>query len=135
MITLTDVVRRVREIADAAPGSVYKPPRGGPVYLEMHNGRLCGSCGVGRALVDLGVDPELIRSVDHLRHGYRASYLLAQLADAGAVEKWCTSKPENIEIRLAEPRLLWLGVFQQQQDSGSPLGYAVLLADTEEPLT
>jgi hypothetical protein len=89
-ISAGDVAVRMIEIAAENPRFAYDPP-GEFLYIEFgQDNKKVGSCLVGRALVDLGVDP------DDIVEGWSASATLGRLgirvtfADNPNTMRWIT---------------------------------------------
>lgn len=104
--TVKDVENEVRELAYERRYYIYDDfnESGGCQYIN--NGQ--GSCIVGKALVNLDIDPEEIIRLE----GNPASTVVSELVDSG----WQAS-------------LDWLDNVQIEQDNGTPWGEAVLIAD------
>lgn len=113
-ITEQDIINEVLRLAAENPDFVYQAPdyhpeetRGTCVYI--HDGN--GSCIVGQALVNKGIDPEEIERFE----GLPADLMLSNL---GIKEE-------------ADQGQTWLDQVQSYQDTGTPWGEAVEEADAE----
>lgn len=58
MIKVSEVAKEVRRLADTFPSFQYVPPGPSCKYLEEKDGEKVGSCIVGQALVNLGLDKD-----------------------------------------------------------------------------
>ncbi|MFF0498493.1 hypothetical protein ACFYU5_18960 [Nocardia aobensis] len=121
-IPLTEIIAEIRRIAAESPDYVYKPvvkPNslgiGTCEYVERSaDGELVGSCIVGRALVNLGVPPEVLTFTDDFTP--TAFGLLADL---------------DFDVRGAE--IKWIQRVQSGQDQKMSWGDAVARADVLHP--
>ena len=106
-LTAKDIENEVRKIAAADPYYIYDDFDEDEGYCRyINNGE--GSCIVGKALVNLDIDPETIIRLE----GNPASEVVAELLGPGE-----------------QASLEWLDTVQCEQDNGTPWGEAVLIAD------
>jgi hypothetical protein len=117
-IPMTDLVAEIRRIAAESPNYVYqqvqRDGRSACEYVEYAGDQLIGSCIVGRALVNLGVDPaSLTFSNDFTPTAW------GLLRDAGH-----NSLAGEID---------WIQSVQAGQDQGWAWGEAVQHADVRHP--
>lgn len=105
-ITAKDIENEVREIAAAHPDYIYDDFDEEQRCRYINNGK--GSCIVGKALVNLGINPEEIIRLE----GSPANLAVSELVDPGE-----------------EASLYWLDYVQSEQDNEIPWGEAVLIAD------
>lgn len=111
-ISLVDVVAEIRRLAAESPDYKYK--RQGCVYVEEDDtGNLVGSCIVGKALVNLGVEPQTL----HYDMPSRIPGALNLLR-----------RPVNDRERY------WIDEVQYHQDLGYAWSESVASADEEYPL-
>ena len=105
-ITAKDVENEVRELAYEHRYYIYDDFNEHGICRYINQGE--GSCIVGRALVNLDIDPEEITRLE----GNPASEVVAELVGPGE-----------------QASLEWLDTVQCEQDNGTPWGEAVLIAD------
>ena len=118
-VNLEALQKEVRRLAEANPQFVYqKKTFGGMTGMtfqgcsyteETDDGKLVGSCIVGQAFINLGVDPEKMASREHVAIG---DLLIA-----------------DFDLDAEDPTLIWLRDVQENQDSSVPWGEAVEAAD------
>ncbi|MFC9761687.1 hypothetical protein [Rhodococcus jostii] len=121
-------VAAVRARAAAEPDKVYTPPtvihvnddgdesevEGACVYVERNDDDvLVGSCLLGCALIDAGVDPAVL-----------------DVGELGIDDLVC-----QVVVSMRTDVLHWAIVVQSEQDTGIPWGRAVEEADTKAGLT
>lgn len=117
MITLSQLIERIRIVAATEPDFVYPPIVCTYLPNEMAH---CG-CIVGEALADLGVDRALLQIIDHLAPqgipvNWAARPVIAVLGDV--VER---------DALLS----LWVSRVQNLQDEGVSWGDAIKTADLD----
>ena len=105
-ITAKDVENEVRELAYEHRYYIYDDFNERGLCRYINQGQ--GSCLVGKALVNLDIDPETIIRLE----GNPASEVVAELLGPGE-----------------QASLEWLDTVQCEQDNGTPWGEAVLIAD------
>lgn len=113
MIKVTEVEKEVRRLAKAFPYFQYVPPLGehsACQYLDEQDGEQVGSCIVGQALVNLGVDKEKLLKQEGLP-AYTALANLCEEDDKDAQE--------------------WIDLVQGRQDVGQSWEAAVYKADLQ----
>lgn len=111
-VDLVDVVAEIRRLAGESPDYVYR--RQGCVYVEDDDaGNLVGSCIVGKALVNLGVEPEELH--------YEVP---SRIPGAGALLR---RSVDDLERR-------WIDEVQYRQDLGYAWSESIANADEEYPL-
>lgn len=111
-LALVDVVAEIRRLAGESPDYVYQ--RQGCVYVEEDDaGNLVGSCIVGKALVNLGVEPQALHYEVPSRIPGAAALLRRPVDD--------------LERR-------WIDEVQYSQDFGYAWSESVANADAEYPL-
>jgi hypothetical protein len=125
--TLDQLVAKTREIAAAQPKKVYQrldvfgnhnDALPNCVYVEeMPGGQLIPSCILGHAFVDLGVDPEVLKT-ENLNEDDQE--IVAVLMDLGYEFD-----------RYEDERVAWLRSVQGSQDIGTAWGAAVSEADAD----
>ncbi|AOZ63608.1 hypothetical protein SEA_WEASELS2_18 [Rhodococcus phage Weasels2] len=111
MIKVSEVEEEVRRLAKARPYFQYMPPGGhldSCQYLDEQDGQLVGSCIVGQALVNLGVDKEKLLK----QEGLPAYTVLANL---------CETDDKDAQE--------WIDYVQGRQDAGQCWEQAVYQAD------
>lgn len=118
--SLDRIIDRVREIAAATPDFVYTLPRpdAHPLYVVREGGALCGSCIFGRALIDLGVDPDRLLALQEEMEDATVRKLLRKL---------------GIIARYQDSRLRWCDDVQFWHDHEKPLHTAIARADAAWP--
>lgn len=117
MIRLADIAAKVRELAAENPEHVYVFPSGTACYnvWEDEDGELVGSCIVGKALVALGIDPELFIERD---------------VQATSVHNTLRAFEADIDW-VYGPDAEWLQNVQAFQDQQLPWGKAIEEADDQ----
>ncbi|AWN04364.1 hypothetical protein PBI_GRAYSON_20 [Rhodococcus phage Grayson] len=108
MIKVSEVAEEVRRLAKASPYFQYEAPGDSCKYLEEKDGERVGSCIVGQALVNLGLDKDTIS-----KYEYESAYAVLQ---------------ETCEVD-SMTLLEWVDFVQDEQDAGRPWENCVFLAD------
>lgn len=109
-LTLTDIQAEIRRLADEQPDHVYERYGQSCVYVaDDGEGNLVGSCIVGRALVNLGVEPETL------------TFYIVPTADT-----LLTS------VDLVGPEVSWIQDVQSEQDYGITWSKAIAYADCKD---
>lgn len=119
-MTAHDAVRALKEVVAQAPeGFIYTKPEGRNTCVYEHNGE--GSCGVGKALLVLGVTIAELQVLDRATpagNPISACYLHAHLSDI-----------------YFEREAEWVfDAFQDAQDRNSAWGYALTRATSRYEL-
>ncbi|WP_280455539.1 hypothetical protein [Nocardia brasiliensis] len=114
-ITATSLVCKVRELAAASPDTItpttHRHPHGNRYVVRDSDGRWKGSRLLGRALLELGADPDSL--AEHDAHGHSAATTLLHFVRLG--------------VRGQE--MLWLNLVQNQEAKGYPWQRAITCAD------
>ena len=117
--TIYDVVRKIVDIAAADPDYKYRDTHDRCVYVEEDaTGQLVGSCIVGKALVDLGIDKEYLRDKRSNTNGIPAAWVII----------------DDLGLDAGTIAANWVSVVQQRQDAGATWGGAVEAADLYYPV-
>lgn len=77
-----DIAREIIRLGHESPDFVYDSNPGGCTYLKEVDGKLVGDCIVGQALVNLGIDREVLIDADNrlkVGAGKRASSIIKGL--------------------------------------------------------
>jgi hypothetical protein len=111
-VPLNDIVTEIRRLAAESPDYVYERPGQSCVYVEYIGDELIGSCIVGKALVNLGVNP-----ADLLFEEIPGAYNLLR-------------NP----VKMAPEQVWWIDTVQGAQDDGTPWAESVAAADETHPL-
>lgn len=122
MITIDDLIDKVREIASDEPDFRYRTEGsvgGFCSYLGPINGGEGSGCIIGRALVGLGVDMGGIRGLEKVYHtpGPIGELLYEQVVDVDFDEDKDYSK------------VIWLDLVQNRQDAGDTWSASVKYAE------
>ncbi|MFF0498492.1 hypothetical protein ACFYU5_18955 [Nocardia aobensis] len=114
-IPMTDIVSEIRRLAAENPDYIYQSRGDACVYVEPDEaGVLVGSCIVGKALVNLGVNPaELEWEIGTIPGAY---HLLRSRVGGASREVW------------------WIDWVQGEQDTGYSWADSVASADQERPI-
>lgn len=118
MIRLADIEAKVRELAAENPEHVYAFPAGSMACYnvwEDEDGELVGSCIVGKAIVALGIDPELFIERD---------------VQATSVHNTLRAFEAELDM-IYGPEAEWLQNVQAFQDQQIPWAGAVAEADDQ----
>ena len=107
MIKVSEVAKEVRRLADTFPNFQYKAPC---KYLEEKDGEKVGSCIVGQALVNLGLDKDELSKYE----GESAYAVLNETCEVDSMNQ-----------------LEWVDTVQDHQDYGRVWGEAIKAADYE----
>ncbi|WP_067844500.1 hypothetical protein [Nocardia lijiangensis] len=114
-ITATALVTKVRELAAVTPDAVTptssEHPHGDRYVIRDADGRWQGSRLIGRALLDLGADPDAL--AEHDAHALSAASTVMHFVCFGV---WGQD-------------LLWLNVVQSYEGRGRAWSDAILIAD------
>lgn len=120
--SIDELISYTRMIAGKQPDRIYQrinpfaEDAGNCVYVEkMAAGNYMPSCILGHAFIGLGMNPELL---DEDLHGDVGSWEIDRLLSR-----------LGYEYDDEDPRVDWLTCVQRCQDSGTPWGRAVSMAD------
>lgn len=122
MITIDELMDKVREIASAEPDFRYRTEDsmgGFCSYLGPIGGGEGSGCIIGRALVGLGVDMSGIRGLEEVQHssGPIGELLYDRVVDVDFDEEKDYSK------------IVWLDLVQSRQDVGNTWSESVNYAE------
>ncbi|RYH63731.1 MAG: hypothetical protein EON54_07505 [Alcaligenaceae bacterium] len=124
-------VSTVRRLVREKPDFIYQLPEiwsdhlqdfvksGSCMYVELdpESDKLCGSCLLGQALLELGVDVNILyQGGDHKNNSQSFDHLAAEL-----------------ELPLRAQVIEWAATVQRYQDNNRPWGEALRLADEQFP--
>ncbi|GAA5087209.1 hypothetical protein [Nocardia iowensis] len=114
-ITATALVGKVRELVTANPDAITPTatnhPHGNRYVVRATDGRWRGSRLIGRALLELGADPDAL--AEH---------------DAGALSAASTVM-HFVRFGVWGQELLWLNIVQSEEGKGHPWQWALTFAD------
>ena len=110
MIKVSEVAKEVRRLADTFPNFQYVPPGPSCKYLEEKDGEKVGSCIVGQALVNLGLDKDELSKYE----GESGYMVLSETCEVDGMNQ-----------------LEWVDTVQDHQDYGRVWGEAIKAADYE----
>lgn len=120
--SIDELISYTRMIANKQPDKIYqrmnpfREDAGACVYVEkLSSGNYAPSCILGHAFIGLGMKPELFDEELHIDVGsWEIDHVLDRL---------------GYHYDDGDPRVEWLSRVQSRQDSGTPWGRAVSMAD------